>query len=137
MEERIPEQLELFEKPQNELGEKIAKLQQLHEQRAQVEQQSKALGAEIESLSADIMRMMDDAKLEAAKHGSFVVEPLIRVFPKVVDWDAFYEFISVNKYWHLLERRPTATGYREMLTLGREVPGVVKFDKRILTTRKV
>lgn len=52
------------------------------------------------------------------------------VYPKVENWDHFAEFIYENRYLHLLERRPAVLAYRELLTLGRNVPGVLPFTKR-------
>jgi len=44
---------------------------------------------------------------------------------KVDDWDQFYEYIRKHKAWHLLERRPSVTGCREMFELKGKLPGVV------------
>jgi hypothetical protein len=46
------------------------------------------------------------------------------VVPQVVDWDAFYKFIAKNKYYHLLERRPSVTGCRELFETKGAIPGV-------------
>jgi len=60
------------------------------------------------------------------------------VVPQVEDWDKFYRFIQRNKAMYLLERRPAAAPYRELLEQrqGRVVPGVVSFAKRTINLRK-
>lgn len=57
------------------------------------------------------------------------------VVPQAKDWDAFYKFIGRNKYYHLLERRPSVTGCRELWEMGKQVPGVEKFTKRSVKLR--
>ena len=58
----------------------------------------------------------------ACKGGTISVSQSI--VPSVTDWDAYYAFIHKHKYYHLLERRPSATGCRELFEMGKRVPGV-------------
>lgn len=55
----------------------------------------------------------------------------------VQDWDAFYPYIAKNKYWHLLQKRPSDPGVRELWDQGKKVPGVVPFTKRKLNLRSL
>jgi hypothetical protein len=56
------------------------------------------------------------------------------VVPKVEDWEAFYRYIHRNNAYHLLERRPAAAAFRELLEQrkGKDIPGVVPYTKRTL-----
>lgn len=58
------------------------------------------------------------------------------VYPQVESWDMFGDFILTNRYIHLLERRPAVLAYRELLGLGRAVPGVLPFTKRKITFKE-
>jgi hypothetical protein len=54
------------------------------------------------------------------------------VVPNVKNWDDFYGFIKENDYFHLLERRPSAPGCRELFERYGAIPGVEPFNKRTL-----
>jgi hypothetical protein len=103
----------------------------------------KALDAEAEAalklekeLEWAIIHELADMRLEKATYQGTTVEPKKETFPHVTDWDQFWNFIYENKFIHLLEKRPTVTGYRELLELGRAVPGVVPFVKTRLSVRR-
>lgn len=46
--------------------------------------------------------------------------------PSVEDWDDFYKFIRRNNAFYLLQRRPNAAPYRELMEQrrGKKIPGV-------------
>ena len=50
-------------------------------------------------------------------------------------FDAYWQkqHISRTKAWHLLQRRVSDPAYRELLELGKKVPGVEPFNKRTLS----
>jgi hypothetical protein len=52
--------------------------------------------------------------------------------PQVEDWDAFYKYIARTKYFHLLDRRPSVSGCRELFETKGKIPGVVPFTKKKL-----
>jgi hypothetical protein len=60
-----------------------------------------------------------------------------KIYPTVSDWDAFYEFIRNNNYFHLLERRPSVGAYREAQNQGLNIPGVENFTKIEINTRNL
>lgn len=59
------------------------------------------------------------------------------VVPQVQDWDALYAYIHENKYYHLLQRRPSSPGCRELFEQQKQIPGVVPFTKRTLNLRSL
>jgi hypothetical protein len=59
------------------------------------------------------------------------------VVPQVADWDVFYKYIYKHKYAHLLERRPSVTGCRELFDTKGEIPGVEKFTMRKINLRGI
>ena len=52
------------------------------------------------------------------------------IVPQVEDWDRFYAFITKHKYFHLLDRRPSVAGCRELFETKGAIPGVVPFTKQ-------
>ena len=59
------------------------------------------------------------------------------VVANVTDWDELWPYIVKNKFYGLVQRRVTDTAYRELLDLGKKVPGVEPFTKRALTVRSL
>jgi hypothetical protein len=59
------------------------------------------------------------------------------VVPQVEDWDEFYKYIHKNKFYHLLERRPSAAGCREIMEGKGKLPGVVPFVRRKINLRTI
>lgn len=59
-----------------------------------------------------------------------------KAVPKVVEWGAFHDYVAQNNYLHLLQRRVSVAGWKELHDQGVEVPGVetVVFDE--VATRK-
>ncbi len=87
--------------------------------------QEKEARADIAALETKIRDIILQLGLDSATGAGLRVAPIEAVYPKVENWDDFYKFIKETDYFHLLERRLTSTGYRELLSMGRQVPGVV------------
>ena len=52
-------------------------------------------------------------------------------------WDLFYAYMAKNKYWHLLDKRLSVTGCRELWAMGKTIPGVEKFTKKKVTVTEL
>lgn len=119
-----------------EIGDLIDKLTELRVQRGYHEKQAEVFASQIAIVEEEIIHAMADQKLERAAHGGTTVTPKDHTYASVEDWEKFYDFIVENRYLHLLEKRVSVTGYRELVELGREVPGVVPFVKTKLSVTK-
>jgi len=86
---------------------------------------------------AELYKAADEQKTSAGKgtRGSFSIGD--SVVPQVKDWDLFYKFIHKNKWWHLLERRPSVVACRELFDTKGKIPGVEKFTKRKINLRSI
>jgi len=47
------------------------------------------------------------------------------IVPTVEDWDSVHQHIIDTRQFELLQKRMSATAYRELQQMGQEVPGVV------------
>lgn len=119
-----------------EIGDLIAELDSAQTHRKALEAQAEVALKVEKELEWAIIKELADLKLEKASWHGITVEPKKETFPHVADWDKFWNFIYENKFLHLLEKRPSVTGYRELLTLGRDVPGVEPFAKTRLSVRR-
>lgn len=121
----------------NKLGAKIDAIQQLREVKRRLEEQVKQTTEQIEAAEKALIAQMDGDGVVRATGKLATVSISETIKPAVEDWDEFYNYISKNKYFHLLERRPSVTGCRELFETKGKIPGVVPFTQRKLNIRTV
>lgn len=100
-----------------------------------LESQIKLLNEEKSEIEAQLILQMDAEGVtkSAGKMASVSISDNVR--PSVEDWDAFYAYIHRQKLYHLLERRPSVTGCRELFEKRGKIPGVVPFVQRQVSMR--
>jgi len=118
-----------------EIGTLIDLIQTAREEKSRLEKEVKKYSSKIETLEHEIIKTLGDLQLEKASHNGITVEPRRETFPHVENWEQFHAYILETGSLFLLEKRPTVLAYRELLELGREVPGVVPFVKTKLSVR--
>ena len=98
----------------------------------QIEELNKTI-REIEIQLLDEMQRQNLFKISDATGTVYIARQTV---PKVVDWNAFYDYIWKHKAFHMLERRPSKSAFQEQHELNQEIPGVepVVFDE--VRTRK-
>jgi hypothetical protein len=118
-----------------------AEIDRLFDMRAEIDElnqtikEKKAVFAEEEKTILDRMDAEGTPRSGGKKANVSVTELVV---PQVIDWDEFYKYISRNKAFHMLEKRPSAGAYREIMTQRtKPLPGVVPFTKRSLSLRTV
>lgn len=119
------------------VGAKIDTLHALREEKRLLEEQVKAKAQEIDLAENELIEQMDQQNITKSTGSKATVSISTSVKPSVEDWDAFYAYIHKNKYYHLLERRPSVTGCRELFDTKGKIPGVVPFTQRKLNIRSV
>lgn len=119
----------------NTVGSMIDHLHVLREKRRQLEKEIEHINKEFSITEADLLRQMQAEGLEKAG-GKFASASIVEaVKPTVEDWDLFYNYIKKNDYFHLLERRPSVTGCRELFETKGKIPGVVPFTIQKVSLR--
>lgn len=119
------------------IGDKIDALYALREEKRQLEELLKEKANEIALVENDLIEQMDAQNITKSTGSKATVSISTSVKPSVENWDAFYAYIHKNKYYHLLERRPSVTGCRELFDTKGSIPGVVPFTQRKLSIRSV
>lgn len=119
------------------IGQLADEMHDLREEKRALEEQVKAVEEKYNLKALELFDLADLQNTTTGKgqRGSFSIGE--SVVPQVKDWDAFYKYIQRTKYWHLLERRPSVTGCRELFDTKGVIPGVDKFTKRTINLRKV
>lgn len=101
-----------------------------------LESELKSLETRILNVEKDLMTAMDAEGILESKSGIGKVTIGESVYPHVEQWDQFSQFILDNGYLHLLERRPAVLAYRELISMGKPVPGVLPYTKRKITFKE-
>lgn len=114
----------------------IDSLSELRASKKGLESQLKDVEKDISAVEGDIIKAMDAEGVLETKNHAAKVSISESVYPHVEQWDQFAQFILENRYLHLLERRPAVLAYRELLSLGKPVPGVLPFTKRKLSYKE-
>lgn len=120
-----------------DIGRIINRLVHLKAELATLQGQVKDKEAEIEQVKLAFRTEIGAVGLQEGKtstHSATVVEKLV---PQVVSWDDYLAFIDQNKYFHLLQRRPSVPGCVELWEAGVTIPGCEQFKKIDVSVRKL
>lgn len=117
------------------IGQLTDKMHEVREAKRVLEEQVKIVEEEYRALELQLIEAADEQGMTKGdgKAANFTINE--STVPQVTNWDEFYKFIQKNKYWHLLERRPSVTGCRELFETKGVIPGVEKFTKRRVNLR--
>jgi hypothetical protein len=114
------------------LGEEIDELWEKREEIRALEDEAARKQKAYNIAEAHLRERMLKENLPKAAGRKGIVTVTTSVVPTVKDWDVFYEFIHRHRYYHLLERRPSVSGCRELFESKGLVPGVEPFVKEKL-----
>lgn len=116
-------------------GVLIDNLWAMREKKRELEVQVKEIEMQIKTAQEDLMLHMQTEGIEKATGTKASVSLNSTVVADVQDWDAFWPYIAKNKFWHLVQKRVSDPAYRELLDLGKKVPGVQPFTKHTVLVR--
>lgn len=119
------------------IGAKIDSLQKLREKKRIAEKTVTDIAKQMSDLENELMTQMDEEGVVGSKGKLASASISETVKPSIEDWDKFYAYIHRMKYYHLLERRPSVTGCRELFETKGKIPGVVPFTQRKINLRSV
>lgn len=97
----------------------------------------KRLEEALEEAKKRYMDALGQVGLKEGRNGTHSASMVEKVVPQVTDWDQFYDFIHTNKFYHLLQRRPSTTGCQELFATQGSIPGVVEFRKVDISIRSL
>lgn len=79
----------------------------------------------VDEIETEIFAAMKAAGLEIAAGSTGKVSMRTDTVPQVTDWGKFHEYIRAHNAFYLLQRRVTATAYKEACEAGEVIPGVI------------
>ena len=107
------------------------------EEKRRLEEQAKEVEVKIKQIEEVLLERMDAEGLEKATGTKASVSISTSVVADVQDWDLLWPYIAKNKLFHMIQRRVSDPAYRELLDMGKKVPGVLPFTKRKLNLRSL
>ncbi len=122
----------------NDIGTKIDTLFGLREKKRKLSAKLKDIEADMKPLEAEIMAALDAENTIKTSSRTATVSISEAEVPSATDWDAFNKYVRRNNYFHLYQRRVSATAFRELLESrrGKAIPGIESVNIRKLNLRK-
>jgi hypothetical protein len=117
------------------LADRLGKLSEAIEARRKAQAAADAAQEVEDGLRAAVLQAMLDAEIESTRGAGMTVSVRRSTVPQVQDWAALDAYIVKHKALDLLQRRVSATAWRERVDAGQEVPGVTAFTRVDLSTR--
>lgn len=102
-------------------------LSELHRVRLELrelQEKEKLLTSTKNELEAKIVSSLEQQGIAQVANDKATVSIKKEIVPTVENWDAFQAFIAETGMFELMQKRASATAYRELQQMGQEVPGV-------------
>lgn len=117
-------------------GQIIKEMIEIREERSRIAKRDKELNELWRAFEALLIRLGDEQGMK--RIGSDLATATIteEVLPQLVDMDAVWEYMKREDAPHLLQRRVSASAYRELQEAGISVPGIEPYVQRKISLRK-
>lgn len=109
----------------------------LREKKRAIEEQLEAVEQEMRIAEMELLSQLDAQQVTKVTGKMATVSISESVKPSVEDWSEFENYIHDNRYYHLLERRPSVLGCREIFEKVGRIPGVVPYVQRKVRMLKI
>ena len=97
-------------------------------QLANLLEQEKVLKSRKLELETQIATTLKNQGIDRVGNDTCTVSIKTETVPTVENWDFVYQHILDTKQFELLQKRMSATAYRELLQLGMDLPGVTSTE---------
>ena len=94
-----------------------------------VQAEEKLLKTQQRELESQISIRMQEQGLDKISNDVCTISLKNEIVPTVEDWDALHQHIIDTNQFELLQKRMSATAYRELITSGMDVPGVKSTER--------
>lgn len=112
-------------------SEIMARLFEIRRERKQLTAREKELIEEWSALEATLIARFEEQGSVRVTSTDGTASLVKDVYPMVEDWDAYWEFMKENDAPHLVQRRPAAGAYRELLSMKLQESGIDDLEKAI------
>jgi hypothetical protein len=116
-------------------GDLVDELVQLRAEKRELERLADEVGTRAKELELVLLERFDAEGVDSSRTGKATASLKISVVPTIEDWDAFADYVVKTRSTHLIERRASVSGCRELFEKGVPIPGVASFTKRSINIR--
>lgn len=104
-----------------------------------LEQRLADLKAEDKELGEQMKAAMLEQGVEQVRGAKATISRSKLLFPRVTDWEKFYQFVRRNGAYHLFQRRLAIEACRDEVVArrGKELPGTETFEEVRLNVRRI
>jgi len=120
---------------QKPLGTLIDSLWQLRENKRLLDKQVKDIEVSITASETELMERFKTDGIDKSTGKKATVSITEALIANIEDWDTFIAFVKKKNYFHLLQRRASIDGVRELIEKNGGVPGLKTFMKPKLNIR--
>jgi len=106
------------------LNDLLAEYGTVRDSITELKAQEKEYNAQKRELEAQIAIRMQDEGLEKISNGGRTLSLKKEIVPTVNSWDDLQDYVAETGRFELLQKRMSATAYREAIGLGEDIPGV-------------
>ncbi len=106
------------------LNDLLAETAKVRNQIKVVQSEEKLLKSQQRELESQISIRMQEQGLDKISNDICTISLKNEIVPTVEDWDQLHEHITDTNQFELLQKRVSATAYRELIAAGMDVPGV-------------
>lgn len=106
------------------LNDLLAETAKIRKEIKVVQSQEKELKSQQRELESQISIRMQEQGLDKISNDICTISLKNEIVPTVEDWDQLHDHITKTNQFELLQKRVSATAYRELITSGIDVPGV-------------
>lgn len=107
------------------------------EEKRALEAKIKDIDEELKGLTEAAMAAMDAQGTTKGDGKKASLSISSQVVANVLDWDAVWPWVAKTKSFYMIQKRINDGSYRELLEMGKSVPGVQPFTKRNLSVRTI
>ena len=110
------------------LNDLLSEVTKLRSQIKTVQAEEKLLKTQQRELESQISIRMQEQGLDKISNDVCTISLKNEIVPTVENWDDLHEHIVKTGQFELLQKRMSATAYRELITAGMDVPGVISTE---------
>ena len=119
------------------VGSLIDAMSTVRDARRELASKDKELSAEYEGLEKTLLELLDTEGLSKSTGKKATASISESTQFNITDWDQFTEFMRKKKWFHLVQRRISAPGVREIFEKLGAVPGLEPFTRREINLRNL
>lgn len=123
--------------PEMTTGKIIDEMLVLRDKRYALDKESKGLKADYDALESILLSRMRNQDTQQSRSSTATATISETIVPTIKDWDSFMNYVKETDAFHLIQKRPSSTAYRELVQQGEVIPGLEPFTETKINLRRL